>query len=278
MAVDTLPSRKSWYNSPKMLGKSFCKILTWPGISDFLKHWELPLSWKFILKEGGRESPAPPLMQLESETERNGFISTNCLVDLKTTHSYFLLGMYSNFGRWCFKITIDKIEKFWIHCQRSLYEAHVGKSRQAGKDRGRGGAADDCPSDVAAGRRRMALETVNRAGLNFVHFLASAITSRTKYCWVLLIGRQRCFYFKFGFWHCRLVEEMTLDVSDGPAYSGLVSWSERRLDLCLKRPSFNCLIHFYKRCVSSLAQMGRSPWVRSGWVSVLSVTTFFIQG
>ena len=202
--------------------------------------------------------------QLFSWSENNSFL--------------FFLGMYSNFGRWCFKITIDKIEKFWIHCQRSLYEAHVGKSRQAGKDRGRGGAADDCPSDVAAGRRRMALETVNRAGLNFVHFLASAITSRTKYCWVLLIGRQRCFYFKFGFWHCRLVEEMTLDVSDGPAYSGLVSWSERRLDLCLKRPSFNCLIHFYKRCVSSLAQMGRSPWVRSGWVSVLSVTTFFIQG
>ena len=46
---------------------------------------------------------------------------------------------------------------------------------------------------------------------------------------------------------------MTLDVSDGPASSGLVSWSHRRLDLCLKRPSFNCLIHFYKRCVSSLA-------------------------
>ena len=68
------------------------------------------------------------------------------------------------------------------------------------------------------------------------------------------------------------------DVSDGPDYSRLVSWSERRMDLCLKRPSFYCLIHFYKRCVSSLAQMGRSPWVRSGWVSVLSVTTFFIQG
>ena len=67
-------------------------------------------------------------------------------------------------------------------------------------------------------------------------------------------------------------------VSDGRAYSRLVSWPERRLDLCLKRPSFYCLIHFYKRCVSSLAQMGRSPWVRSGWVSVLSVTTFFIQG
>ena len=38
---------------------------------------------------------------------------------------------------------------------------------------------------------------------------------------------------------------------------------------CLKRPSLYCLIHFYKRCVSALAQIGRSPWVRSGWVSVL---------
>ena len=39
------------------------------------------------------------------------------------------------------------------------------------------------------------------------------------------------------------------NVSDGPDYSRLVSWSERRMDLCLKRPSFYCLIHFYKRCV-----------------------------
>ena len=51
---------------------------------------------------------------------------------------------------------------------------------------------------------------------------------------------------------------MTLDVSDGPASSGLVSCSHRRLDLCLKRPSFNCLIHFYKRCVSSLALVSQN--------------------
>ena len=43
-------------------------------------------------------------------------------------------------------------------------------------------------------------------------------------------------------------------VSDGPAYSGLVSSCEGRLDLCLKRPSFYCLIHFYEKCVSSLAR------------------------
>ena len=32
--------------------------------------------------------------------------------------------------------------------------------------------------------------------------------------------------------------------------------------LCLKRPSFNCLIHFYKRCVSTLAWIVHSAcWV-----------------
>ena len=58
------------------------------------------------------------------------------------------------------------------------------KSRHAGRDGGQGGAADDCSSDVAAGRRRMALGTVNRAALsifwpqssNFVYFLALILT------------------------------------------------------------------------------------------------------
>ena len=97
-----------------------------------------------------------------------------------------------------------------------------------------------------------------------------------------LIVQQRAGWFHPKLQYCVLwclVEVLrAANVSDGPDYSRLVSWSERRMDLCLKRPSFYCLIHFYKRCVSSLAQMGRSPWVRSGWVSVLSVTTFFIEG
>ena len=67
-------------------------------------------------------------------------------------------------------------------------------------------------------------------------------------------------------------------VYEGHTESELVRYGQEWGYLCLKRPSFYCLIHFYKRCVSSLALMGRSPWVRSGWVSVLSVTTFFIQG
>ena len=66
--------------------------------------------------------------------------------------------------------------------------------------------------------------------------------------------------------------------SKAPTCPRLVRCGDTAGYLCLKRPSFFCLIHFYKRCVSSLTLMGRSPWVRSGWVSVLSVTTFFIQG
>ena len=54
---------------------------------------------------------------------------------------------------------------------------------------------------------------------------------------------------------------MAIDVSDGPAWPEIGSWSERRLDLCLKRPSFYCLIHFYKRCVSSLALSLEFAWV-----------------
>ena len=80
--------------------------------------------------------------------------------------------------------------------------------------------------------------------------LASAFSSGTKYYWKWVIGGQQCYCSKYGSSQGQLVEEMTLDVSDGPAYSGLVSWSHRRLDLCLKRPSFYCLIPFYKRCVS----------------------------
>ena len=135
----------------------------------------------------------------------------------------------------------------------NLFDAHVEKSRHAGRGGGQGGAADDCSSNVAAGCRRMALTTVAWASLKIFHFLTSAIFSGTKCSWMSIIGGHQCSCFNFGPSQGLLDEEMTLDVSDGPASSGLVSWSHRRLDLCLKRPSFNCLIHFYKRCVSSLA-------------------------
>ena len=163
-----------------------------------------------------------------------------------------------------FKITKVNNLNFRIQSQRSLFEAHVEKSRHAGRDGGHGGAADDRSSDVAAGRRRMALVTVTRASLKIVHFWVSAISSGTKYFWMRFIRGRQCCCFTFGSWQNRWDEEMTLDVSDGPALARFDGWCRRRLSLCLKRPSFYCLIHFYKRCVSSLAHM--------------SVTTFFIPG
>ena len=72
----------------------------------------------------------------------------------------------------------------------NLFDAHVEKSRHAGRGGGQGGAADDCTSDVAASRRRMALEAVSRAGFKIVHFLASSFSSGTKYSWMWLIGGQ----------------------------------------------------------------------------------------
>ena len=58
-----------------------------------------------------------------------------------------------------------------------------------------------------------------------------------------------------------LVELLLLETvfSMGHAQRESVRGADENVYLCLKRPSFYCLIHFYKRCVSSLAQMGRSP-------------------
>ena len=113
---------------------------------------------------------------------------------------------------------------FEVHCQWPLLEAHVEKSRHAGRDGGHGGAAGDCSSDVAAGGRRMALVTVTRAGLKIVHFLASAISSGGKYFWMRVIGGQKCCCFNFGSRQGRLDEEMTPDVSDGPALARFDGW------------------------------------------------------
>ena len=98
-----------------------------------------------------------------------------------------------------FKITKVNNLNFRIQSQRSLFEAHVEKSRHAGRDGGHGGAADDCSSDVTAFRRRMALVTVAWASLKIVHFWASAISSGTKYFWIRVIGGQKCCCFNFGF-------------------------------------------------------------------------------
>ena len=70
----------------------------------------------------------------------------------------------------------------------NLFDAHVEKSRHAGRGGGQGGAADDCSSNVAAGCRRMALTTVAWASLKIFHFLTSAIFSGTKCSWMSIIG------------------------------------------------------------------------------------------
>ena len=62
-------------------------------------------------------------------------------------------------------------QRWWLRVTSAPSE-----SRHAGRDGGQGRAADDCSSDVAAGRRRMALLTVTWASLRNVHFLASAIS------------------------------------------------------------------------------------------------------
>ena len=47
--------------------------------------------------------------------------------------------------------------------------------------------------------------------------------------------------------------------SDGHEYSMFKARGQKPVIICLKRPSYYCLIHFYKRCVSALILMGRSP-------------------
>ena len=101
MAVDTLPSRKSWYNSPKMLGKSFCKILTWPGISDFLKHWELPLSWKLILNppQRGRQGVTSAPFNAAGVRDREKWVHQHQLFSWSENNS-FLFSPWNVFKLW----------------------------------------------------------------------------------------------------------------------------------------------------------------------------------
>ena len=53
----------------------------------------------------------------------------------------------------------------WIHHHQFFCWFENNEFSLSPGNRGQGGAADDCTSDVAAGRRRMALGTVNRAAL-----------------------------------------------------------------------------------------------------------------
>ena len=136
----------------------------------------------------------------------------------------------------------------------------------------------DCCSSVAAICRQVELAAGRRSRTLFSCFIRS---------WFIQDSLNWLKAFTLVIWWS--VEKMQAAVllpvvlpawcaSKAPTFPKLVRCGEGPGYLCLKRPSFFCLIHFYKRCVSSLALMGRSPWVRSGWVSVLSVTIFFIQG
>ena len=60
----------------------------------------------------------------------------------------------------------------------------------------------------------------------------------------------------------------TKNLTAWPDDSILVSRPLQTVNICLKRPSYYCLIHFYKRCVSALAWWVAHLRVRSGWVSV----------
>ena len=215
-----------------------------------------------LLKEGDRESPAPPLMPQESETERNGFIITSYFVDLKTIKYFYLLAMYSHFSPPNFQNYNRQNPKVSNPLSKvSIWGPHgeILACRERRRTR--------------RGSRRLLIRCCSRPPSDGAGNSHLSMPQNSPFPGISNLLRQKIFLdaahrrpvvLLFQFWILMLDEETTLDVSDGPAYSGFVTWSERRLDLCLKRPSFYCLIHFYKRCVSSLAHM--------------SVTTFFIQG
>ena len=121
------------------------------------------------------------------------------------------------------------VDRLWLLFQQcSIFEE---KSQHDVRDGGHGGAAEGCSSDVAAGRRRMALASSPWANLKFVHFLASAISSVPKCSWMRVIKGQQCCCFNFGSLWGWLDEEMTLGVSDGPTLSRFDGWHRSTLEI-----------------------------------------------
>ena len=136
--------------------------------------------FSILLTEGDWESPAPPLMQLESETERSGFIITSTFVDLKIMNFHHLVGKVFALCLNTFKMKEDKRPKDL----NPLPKVSIWGPR----------------GEVAACRRRMALVTVTRASLKIVHFLAPANPQGQNIFWIRVIGGQKCCCFNFGFW------------------------------------------------------------------------------
>ena len=85
-----------WYSRWNIYRYTICVDFVDVVQQECVKNYKI--LFLILLKEGDRESPAPPLMPQESETERNGFINTSYFVDLKTMKSYYLLAMYSHFS------------------------------------------------------------------------------------------------------------------------------------------------------------------------------------
>ena len=190
--------------------------------------------------------------------------SPNLFVDLKTTNSYYLLGKYfyfaprhfQNYKRqesW-FKNPLPKVS---IWGPRGEVSA-CGKRRRTWRGSGRLRIwwCSRRPSDGAGKSHLGRPPNCPFPGLS--NLLRDKI--------FLDEGHRRPEVLLFQFW-------ILIGLVGWRNDTGCQWWSSfgsfdgycwRRLSLCLKRPSFYCLIHFYKRCVSSLAQM--------------SVTTFFIQG
>ena len=180
--------------------------------------------FSILLTEGDWESPAPPLMQLESETERSGFIITSTFVDLKIMNFHHLVGKVFALCLNTFKMTKDKKLKDLNPLPKVSIWGPRGEVSACRERRRTSGGSRRLLIWGSAGRRRMALETVTWAGLKIVHFLASAIFSGTKCSWMQVIGGQQCCCFSFGPWQSGMDEKMTTDVSDGPALARFDGW------------------------------------------------------
>ena len=133
-------------------------MFTRRGFSEFCCNsvlslwWELPLGWKLILNpaQRGRLRVTSAPFNAARVRDREKWIHHHHLCCWYENNEF----LFSACENICtlhlntFKMTKDKSIKIWIHGQRSLFEAHVEKSRHAGRDGGQVGAADDCSSEV----------------------------------------------------------------------------------------------------------------------------------
>ena len=186
-----------------------------------------------LLKEGDRESAAPPLMPSESETKRNGFIITSSFVDLKTMNSYRLPGKYLHLTPQQFQKHKINDLNFWSPLSMASTWGPRGEVSACRKRRrtwrGSGRLRIWCcsrrPSDGAGQSHLGRPPNCPFPGLSNL--------LREKYFCMRVRGGQKCCCFNFGSWQGRLDEEMTLDVSDGPALARFDGWCKRSIKFTL---------------------------------------------